>query len=93
MPVNIIQHKELKGSASLLPDSGSVADILPSSLARRLDLEQHRIDESTHDLEAANGMPVKIHSETSVTIKHNDTKLEGFCLVSDDLKTNDIIIS
>ena len=62
--VSITQNNVTKGTANVLPDLGSLADILSINLARNLGLDPYDIPEDVNFLTAANGQPIAVHSET-----------------------------
>ena len=64
--VNISQGGVNKGSAKVLPDSGSIVDILSTELASNLGLTLHEIPKSSYNLTAANGEPIRVLYETTI---------------------------
>ena len=62
---HVTQNGIFKGLLPALLDSGSVVDIMPSSLASSLNLESHPVSADKYSLKSASGSSIFISSETS----------------------------
>ena len=91
---HVTQNGIFKGLLPALLDSGSVVDIMPSSLASSLHLESHPVSADKYNLQSASGSTILISSETSFefTLPSN-TSLNLSVLISDCLATQELIIS
>ena len=83
-----------EGEASVLPDSGSVTEIMPTQVAHSLNLVLHKVNHMKYSLQTANGYPIRVNVETSLELCSSPSKRFSIpCFVSDSLKSTDIIIS
>ena len=85
---HVTQNGIFKGLLPALLDSGSVVDIMPSSLASSLDLYSHPVSAGKYNLESASGSSIYNTSETSLDIiLSSDASLFPSVLISDSLAT------
>merc|ERR1711954_10374 len=91
---HVTQNGIFKGLLPALLDSGSVVDIMPSSLASSLHLESHPVSADKYNLQSASGSTILISSKTSFefTLPSN-TSLNLSVLISHCLATQELIIS
>ena len=91
---HVTQNGIFKGLITALLDSGSVVDIMPSSLASSLKLKTHPVSADKYNLQSASGSTLLISSETSfkITLPSN-ASLNLSVLISDCLATQELIIS
>ena len=91
---HVTQNGIFKGLLPALLDSGSVVDIMPSSLASSLNLESHPVSADKYSLKSASGSSIFISSETSFefTLSSN-ASLFLSVLISDSLATQELILS
>ena len=90
---HISQGGVQKGSANVLPDSGSVVDNLSTELPSNLGLTLHEIPESSYNYTEANGEPIRVLYEKNFDL-YIDFQKRNFlivCLVS--IKVDKYIIS
>ena len=62
---HVTQNGVYKGLLPTLLDSGSVAEVMPSTLASALDLVSQPVSPGKYSLKSASGSPIFISSETS----------------------------
>ena len=90
----VIQDGLTKGEFPVLPDSGSVAEVMPVSMASELDLSLQAVDPDKYKLASANGSPINVQFESSFNLEISPSKyIQLTCLVSDSLATKDLILS
>ena len=65
----IIQNGSTKSHISVLPDSGSVAEVIPESLASSLNLTVQKVGSEKYSLLSANGSSINVVSETVFTLE------------------------
>ena len=65
----VIQDGTSKGFITVLPDSGSVAEVIPEALASSLNLTVQQVGPEKYSLSSANGSPINIVSETIFTLE------------------------
>ena len=91
---HVTQNGIFKGLLPALLDSGSVVDIMPSSLASSLDLLSHPVSAEKYNLKSASGSSIFISSETSFEFTlSSDASLFLSVLISDSLATQELILS
>ena len=56
--------KVVKETAPVLPDSGSMVEIMPSFLTCQLILKPHRANKRKYDMRAANGQQILVNFKT-----------------------------
>ena len=92
--VELHQNGNNFGESQLLADSGSTVDCVSLKFARDKALDLIKVDPSHFSLTAANGSQLAVSHVTDISVRLPGT--EEFqpirCLVSPDLKTEDIII-
>ena len=91
----IFQDGRSLGSISILPDSGSVCDIMSHKLASNLGLHTVSVDPNNYRLPAANGNKIEIIARAifQVTLTNSNNTQEIECLISNDINGPDLIIS
>ena len=63
----VIQDGTAKGDITVLPDSGSVAEVMPVALASSLNLAWQEVNPEKYLLSSANGSPINIVLKTVFT--------------------------
>ena len=91
----IYQEHTYKGDIPILPDSGSVANIMSLQTATQLQLSLVKVNSNIYDLRAANGSTIQIEYKVDIGIKiDNEHPIANIsCLVSSQLNSRDLTIS
>ena len=90
----ITQNGEQKGTISVLPDSGSVTEIMPTTMATELGLTLYEINQNKYKLESANRSPILVQHESTFDLGFSPSRIISItCLISYSLKSSDLIIS
>ena len=67
--VDVYQKGLIKGQVQVLPDCGSVVDIISTDLAQSLGLDLIEVQDSNYQLTAANGQNISVSHEANLGLQ------------------------
>ena len=90
---HVTQDGSYKGVLTSLPDSGSVAKVMPIALATSLGLDFQLVSPNKYSLRSANGSAINIIAETSFSFEISPTSsLSLSVLLSDSLVNQELTL-